>query len=171
MKKVFLIVIMFMSCYVTASAQAKRKVKSNSYNMLLKKMLNHKVPEISVDSLAKIVGDVVLLDARETDEFNVSHLAKATFVGYNNFNIDSLKVVDKNTPIVVYCSVGYRSGKVAEKLIENGFTNVQNLYGGIFEWKNANNNVIDKNGITNDVHPYSKSWGIWLKKGNKVYKK
>ncbi len=160
-----------MSGYVTASAQTKRKVKSNSYNMLLKKMLNHKVPEITVDSLAKIVDDVVLLDAREPDEFKVSHLAKATFVGYNNFNFESIKVTDKNTPIVVYCSVGYRSGKIAEKLMENGFTNVQNLYGGIFEWKNEGNMVVDEKGITNDVHPYSKSWGIWLKKGNKVYKK
>ena len=111
------------------------------------------------------------MDAREADEYNVSHLAKAKLVGYNNFNIDSLNVKDKNTPIVVYCSVGYRSGKIAEKLIEKGYTNVQNLYGGIFEWKNEGNNVVDKNGTTNDVHPYSKSWGIWLKKGNKVYKK
>ncbi len=160
-----------MSGYATASAQAKRKVKSNSYNMLLKKMLNHKVPEISVDSLVKIADEVVLLDAREPDEFNVSHLAKSKFVGYNNFTLDSLKVIDKNAPIVVYCSVGYRSGKIAEKLMENGFTNVQNLYGGIFEWKNMDNKLVDKNGITDDVHPYSKSWGIWLKKGNKVYKK
>lgn len=171
MKKVFLILMMFLSGFGTTQAQTKRKVKSNSYNVLLKKLLNTKVPEISVNSLEKMLTDVVLLDAREPDEFNVSHLANAKFVGYNNFNFDSVKVKDKNTPIVVYCSVGYRSGKIAEKLIEKGFTNVQNLYGGIFEWKNEGNDVVDKNGITNDVHPYSKSWGIWLKKGNKVYKK
>jgi len=171
MKKNFLIMMLFISGYVTVSAQAKTKVKSNSYNLLLKKLLNHQVPEITVDSLTTIVHEVVLLDAREPDEFEVSHIENATLVGYNNFNIDSLKVTNKNTPIVVYCSVGYRSGKITEKLIENGFVNVQNLYGGIFEWKNRNNKVVDKNGITNDVHPYSKSWGIWLKKGNKVYKK
>ena len=171
MRKFFLITIMFMSIFISTNAQHKRKVKSSSYNVLLKKLLKTKVPEISVDSLEKMVDDFVLLDARETDEYNVSHLAKAKLVGYNNFNIDSLNVKDKDTPIVVYCSVGYRSGKIAEKLIEKGYTNVQNLYGGIFEWKNEGNNVVDKNGITNDVHPYSKSWGIWLKKGNKVYKK
>lgn len=169
MKKYFLIIALFM--IASASAQQKIKVKSSTYNVLLKKMLNHKVPEISVDSLSKIVSNVVLLDAREPDEYKVSHLANATYVGYNNFNMDSLKIIDKKTPIVVYCSIGYRSGKITEKLMENGFVNVQNLYGGIFEWKNNNKTLVDDNGITNDVHPYSKTWGVWLKKGNKVYKK
>ncbi len=169
MKKYFLIIALFM--IASASAQQKRKVKSSTYDMLLKKMLNHKVSEITVDSLSKIVSNVVLLDARELDEYKVSHLANATYVGYNNFNMDSLKIIDKKTPIVVYCSIGYRSGKITEKLIENGFVNVQNLYGGIFEWKNNNKMLVDDNGITNDVHPYSKTWGVWLKKGKKVYKK
>lgn len=169
MKKYFLIIALFM--IGSASAQQKRKVKSSTYDILLKKMLNHKVPEITVDSLSKIVNNVVLLDAREPDEYKVSHLANALFVGYNNFNMDSLKIINKNTPIVVYCSVGYRSGKITEKLMENGFVNVQNLYGGIFEWKNNNKMLVDDKGITNDVHPYSKTWGVWLKKGNKVYKK
>ena len=169
MKKYFLIIALFL--IASASAQQKRKVKSNTYDILLKKMLNHKVPEITVDSLSKIVNDVVLLDAREPDEYKVSHLANALFVGYNNFNMDSLKIINKNTPIVVYCSVGYRSGKITEKLMENGFVNVQNLYGGIFEWKNNNKMLVDDKGITNDVHPYNKTWGVWLKKGNKVYKK
>ena len=172
MKKYFLATTLFMIVYSSSTtAQQKRKVKSSTYNILLRKLLNHNVPEITVDSLQKIVNDVVLLDARESNEFKVSHITNARFVGYNNFNIDSVEIMDKNTPIVVYCSVGYRSGKVAEKLIEKGFLNVQNLYGGIFEWKNNNNKVVDENGVTDDVHPYSKSWGVWLKKGKKVYKK
>ena len=108
-------------------------VKSKTYNLLLKKLLKHDVPEITVDSLSKINQPVLLLDARELEEFNVSHLSNAKFVGYKNFNIDSLNHTDKNQPIVVYCSVGYRSEKISEKLISAGFTNVQNLYGGIFE--------------------------------------
>ena len=145
-------------------------VKSKTYNLLLKKLLKHDVPEISVDSLSKINPSVLLLDARELEEFNVSHLSNAKFVGYKNFNIDSLSYTDKKQPIVVYCSVGYRSEKISEKLISAGFTNVQNLYGGIFEWKNKKLEVFDANGVTNNVHPYSKSWGLWLKNADKVYK-
>ncbi len=145
-------------------------VKSKSYNLLLKTLLKHDVPEISIDSLNKIKDTVLLLDAREIAEFNVSHLNNAKYVGYKTFNIDLLHNTNKNQPIVVYCSVGYRSEKVTEKLINAGFTNVQNLYGGIFEWKNKKLDVYNSNGVTNNVHPYSNTWGIWLKYADKVYK-
>lgn len=151
-------------------AQNNRMVKSNSYNLLLKKLLKHDVPEISIDSLHKIKDAVLLLDAREIAEFNVSHLSNAKYIGYKTFNIDSLHNTNKNQPIVVYCSVGYRSEKITEKLIDAGFTNVKNLYGGIFEWKNKKLDVYDANGFTNNVHPYNSAWGIWLKNANKVYK-
>ncbi len=151
-------------------AQNNRMVKSNSYNLLLKKLLKHDVPEISIDSLHKINETVLLLDAREIAEFNVSHLNNAEYVGYKTFNIDSLRNTNKNQPIVVYCSVGYRSEKITEKLMNAGFTNVKNLYGGIFEWKNKKLDVYDAKGLTNNVHPYNSTWGIWLKNADKVYK-
>lgn len=153
-----------------AKAQNNRMVQSKSYNLLLKNLLKHDVPEISIDNLNKIKNTVLLLDARETAEFNVSHLKNAKYVGYKDFNIDALKNTDKHQPIVVYCSVGYRSEKITEKLMNAGFTNVQNLYGGIFEWKNKKLDVYDADGITNNVHPYNNTWGLWLKQGNKVYK-
>ena len=47
---------------------------------------------------------------------------------------------------------------------------VYNLYGGLFEWVNQGKEVVKPNGETTEtVHAYSKSWGIWLKKGEKVY--
>ena len=151
-------------------AQNKRMVQSKSYNLLLKNLLKHDVLEISIDSFKKIKNKVLVLDARETAEYTVSHLKNAKYVGYKNFNIDVLNNTDKHQPIVVYCSVGYRSEKITEKLMNAGFTNVQNLYGGIFEWKNKKLDVYDADGITNNVHPYNNTWGLWLKNGNKVYK-
>jgi predicted sulfurtransferase len=77
--------------------------------------------------------------------------------------------IDKNTPIVVYCSIGYRSEKVGEKLLNEGFT-VYNLYGGIFNWKNSNNPVVDNNEIaTQKVHCFNQEWSKWLLKGEKIY--
>ena len=47
---------------------------------------------------------------------------------------------------------------------------VSNLYGGIFEWVNQENPVIDTTGNeTKNIHAYNKTWGVWLNKGNKVY--
>ena len=70
----------------------------------------------------------------------------------------------------MYCSSGVRSEDVAEQLKEAGFENVFNLYGGIFEWKNKDNPVVNsKDKETPKVHAFSKEWGVWLHKGKKVY--
>jgi 3-mercaptopyruvate sulfurtransferase SseA len=51
-----------------------------------------------------------------------------------------------------------------------GYTNVYNLYGGIFQWKNADGIVVTStNDTTQRVHCYDKSWSRFLKKGEKVY--
>ena len=90
---------------------------------------------MSVETLALPKTDAILLDAREEKEFKVSHLKNAICVGYDNFKLkETLEKLpeDKNTKIVVYCSLGIRSETVAHKLIEAGYTNIYNLYGGIF---------------------------------------
>ena len=77
---------------------------------------------------------------------------------------------NKNSKIVVYCSLGVRSEDVAEKLKKAGYSNVYNLYGGIFEWKNNDLEVLNLNEKpTDSIHIYSKAWSKWLKKGVKVY--
>jgi len=150
-----------------AFAQQKR-VGSDSYNLLLKTLLSHSVPEVSVVELRQ-QGPVLLLEAREKREYDGSHLKDAVFVGYNELNLSLLNQTDKNRPIVVYCSVGYRREKVAKKLQTQGFKNVQNLYGGIFKWTNEGTAVFNKEGKTCAVHAYNRTWGMWLKTAEKVY--
>lgn len=155
-----------LSFFTSCSAQ----VSSGSYNTMLKTLLKHSVPEITVDSLEKCIGNVILLDARELAEYNVSHITGARHVGYDNFSMQTVAGIAKDRHIVVYCSVGYRSEKITEKLKAAGFTQVSNLYGGIFEWVNQGNKVVDNSGKpTTKVHAYSKTWGVWLTRGEKVY--
>lgn len=162
-KTSFLLALLLLSVWV-CSAQ----VKSAAYRSMLKNLLSHTVPEITVDS-ARQVSNAVFLDAREPKEFEVSHLQNAKYVGYDHFSMANLPAVPKDTPVIVYCSVGYRSEKVAEKLIAAGYTNVSNMYGGIFEWVNEGQSVYNKDGATPKVHAYNRTWGVWLKKGKKVY--
>lgn len=116
--------------------------------------------------------DLVLLDAREPEEYQVSHIKGAVFSGFSNFSAEAISesIQDKAAPIVVYCSLGIRSEKISEKLKEEGYTNIRNLYGGIFEWKNKGFAVFDSEGMeTEKVHAYSKSWSKWLTNGEKIY--
>jgi len=138
---------------------------------VLKKYNTESVPYITVNKLKTVSSDIVLLDAREKNEFKVSHIKNALFVGYEKFNLQKTikKLPNKDAKIVVYCSLGVRSEDIAEQLKNKGYTKVYNLYGGIFEWKNEGNRVFTKGIETNKVHAYSKEWGTWLLKGEKVY--
>lgn len=162
----FLILAVFLTI---KNIKAQTHVDNKAYDVMLSTLLKHSVPEISVDSLQKNPNSL-LLDTRAKPEFDVSHLQNARWVGYDEFDLYVVDSLEKNTPIVVYCSVGYRSEKIAEKLVNAGFTDVQNLYGGIFEWVNNGYPIVDQQGMpTQKIHAYSKSWGVWLKKGEKVY--
>lgn len=107
-----------------------------------------------------------LLDARPQQEYDVSHLPGAIVVGYDDFAIDNvLSKVPVMDTVVVYCSVGYRSGKIGEKLQRAGYKNVYNLSGGIFGWANDGHSLVNlENKETKKVHGFNKKWSKWLKK-------
>jgi rhodanese-related sulfurtransferase len=166
MKKLLrLLLLPFTLLSITASGQ----VKSKAYNTLLSTLLSHTVTEISVQEASQIENTAIFLDAREPEEYQVSKIKNAIPVGYDKFDISSVKEIPKDSEIIIYCSVGYRSEKIAEKLIANGYTNVSNLYGGIFEWKNQGHEVSDSVGITENTHAFNLAWGVWLNVGKKVY--
>ncbi|MCF6279206.1 MAG: rhodanese-like domain-containing protein [Flavobacteriaceae bacterium] len=160
--KIFVALFIFS---ITCNAQA-------DLPKLLIELNEETVPYISVDSLKLILRKVILLDAREKNEYKVSHLRGAKYVGYTNFNLKKAMkdLPEKDAKIVVYCSLGVRSEDVGEKLKNAGYTNVLNLYGGIFDWKNKDYKVYDtKEKETQKVHAFDEDWGKWLLKGEKVY--
>ncbi len=143
-----------------------------SISVLLEKQNHGNVPYITVQELAMPKTNALILDAREALEYKTSHLENAVFVGYDTFKIDSIKSMftNKEEKIVVYCSVGIRSEKIAKQLKKAGYTNVYNLYGGIFQWKNNGFKIFDtEEKETENVHVSSKYWAKFLLKGNKVY--
>ncbi|WP_010518224.1 rhodanese-like domain-containing protein [Croceivirga radicis] len=166
MKKNYWIWLTVFVSFISACAQ---KTIPESLAALNKESVTY----ISVDELRSNPNSYIILDAREQKEFAVSHLPNAVFVGYKNFELKRIRgklPEKKETPIVVYCSIGVRSENIGERLQKAGFTNVKNLYGGIFEWSNKGYPLIDKNNnTTKKVHAYSKQWGKLLTNGEKVY--
>ena len=145
--------------------------QSADYQKMLEGYYND-FPTISCTDASKKVGNsnVVFLDTREQKEFNISHIKGAKCVGYDNFSMTSVKSIPKNAEIIVYCSIGARSQNIGEQLKKAGYTNVKNLYGGIFQWNNSGlPKVNSSEKSTSRIHGYSKDWGKWLKKGTIVY--
>ncbi len=99
-----------------------------------------------------------LIDVRDEKEFLVSRIPGAV-------NIKSTEQTGfpKESTIIVYCSVGYRSARLADQLSKAGFSNVRNLRGSIFEWANKDYPLTDGGKPTSFVHPYNSNWGILLK--------
>lgn len=161
----FLLLILVFCITITATAQ---RILNPEFDALLKKELNHNVPEMEVRKLRNEKG-ITLLDVRSQKEYNVSHIEGALFIDFVQFGIEDVKTLDKKTPIVVYCSVGSRSEKVAQLLIENDFQEVHNLYGGIFEWSNQQFPLVDtKQNQTLNIHGVTKIWSKWIDHGNVV---
>lgn len=141
-------------------------VNNPDFDRTIRQYLDFTIPTISCAELSDIKDQVVLLDARERNEYRVSHIDGARHLGYKKFNEQALNDLDKDQPIVVYCSIGYRSEKMGEKLEKLGFTNVTNLYGSIFEWVNQGFDVVDDSGEpTKKLHTYNRSWSRWVEEG------
>ncbi|NJO31473.1 MAG: rhodanese-like domain-containing protein [Richelia sp. SL_2_1] len=114
----------------------------------------------------------LIIDARSPEEYAVSHLESAQLIQTDNLDLNKiiLSEVPLNKPIVVYCSIGYRSAKVAQQLSSAGYENVFNLSGGIFQWVNQGNPVFQNQHPVEVVHPYNSIWGKLLKSKYHAYK-
>lgn len=140
------------------------------FNRKVNKVLNYSVEVIGVQELNKNMDKYVLLDIRELEEYTTSHIPGAIYFGSDKPKYQVLDDIPKDTPIVVYCSIGYRSEKMGEKLLKRGYTNVQNLYGSIFEWANCGYPLEDPmEHATQAVHTYNKRWSKWVT--NEAYEK
>lgn len=164
MKNILVFISVFVLSIQFGNAQEQLKDVLDKHN-------DHSIPYVTIEDL-NIEENIVLLDSREPKEFKTSHIKNAVLVGYDHFNIKNVtkQIKDKNQKIVVYCSLGIRSETIAKKIKDAGYTNVYNLYGGIFEWSNNNFPVVDsKEKETKKVHTFNKDWSKWLLKGEKIY--
>jgi rhodanese-related sulfurtransferase len=128
-----------------------------------------RINPIELKRILKANENLILLDVRESNEYNVSHLPNALHFGYETQNWLLLDNLPKDTPIIVYCSIGARSQVVEEELLKKGFSNVRNLHGGIFLWSNSDFLLIDSNGHpTSKIHGYDQTWGKWIIDKDKI---
>jgi adenylyltransferase/sulfurtransferase len=92
--------------------------------------------ELSPADLKKRIDrgeDLVLLDVREPQEWEISRIGGATFISLSRlpYALNELSTADE---IVAYCRSGVRSRKALQLLHESGFRKVRNLTGGINAW-------------------------------------
>jgi molybdopterin/thiamine biosynthesis adenylyltransferase/rhodanese-related sulfurtransferase len=91
----------------------------------------------TVDVEARLAKESLnVLDVREPDEFEQGALAGAINNprGHHEAQIET-RIVDKSSPVVVYCAGGVRSAFATKTLQDLGYTNVVSMAGGFGKWK------------------------------------
>jgi molybdopterin/thiamine biosynthesis adenylyltransferase/rhodanese-related sulfurtransferase len=93
------------------------------------------VDTAAADEARRRSGTVVL-DVREPDEYDQGALPGAIHIprGHLESQIEG-KIVDKQTPVVVYCAGGVRSAFAAKTLQDLGYADVVSMAGGFGRWK------------------------------------
>ncbi len=116
-------------------------------------------PEIRVPEFAglRTAANTVLVDVREKKEYAVSIIPGAV----TQKEFERRKERFRDYRIVVYCTIGYRSGEYTEKLVEEGF-DALNLVGGVLAWAHDGFSFTRQGGQsdTNRVHVYGKKWNL-----------
>lgn len=100
-----------------------------------------RIKEISPQALhAKLQQKepVILIDVREDHEWPTGCIPSAIHIGRGIIERDiEKKIPDPETPIIVYCSGGFRSSLVADNLQLMGYKNVYSLESGLQGWCDA----------------------------------
>jgi rhodanese-related sulfurtransferase len=99
------------------------------------------IREVGPAEAEKILSEsteIQLVDVRTRGEVDRGFIAGASHIDYMQWEVFTagVKNLDKSKPVMLYCKVGGRSHKAAQYLVENGFTEVYDLRGGIVAWKN-----------------------------------
>lgn len=124
--------------------------------------LHPRVRWLTTGALASLVREphaAVLLDARGEDEFAVSHLRSARRIDPDAPLLDRIA---PDQPLVVYCSVGWRSALAIEAMPADRALRAFNLEGGLFAWANEGRELVRGGRRVHDVHPYSRPWALFL---------
>lgn len=105
----------------------------------------------------------LLLDVRSAAEWQVSHLPGALRCEDADAAIAAARQRQVGR-IVVYCSIGERSSRLAGQVLAQApELQVHDLAGGIFTWAAEDRPLIDVAGRpTRLVHPYDAAWGRLL---------
>jgi len=78
----------------------------------------------------------MLLDVRTSEEYAEGHIAGATLIPVQEL-AERLAEVPHDKQVYVYCHSGKRSARASTLLAEKGYTNIENIVGGIEAWKDA----------------------------------
>jgi rhodanese-related sulfurtransferase len=138
-KKVCLIFLVFSIFLFTGCIGQK----STPQSLNLETSGPDKITQAELATLIHEQNDFLLIDVRTEGEYAQGHLPGAIVIPYNEFDTRYTEILDyRDKKVVLYCHVGGMGDHSGRVLLDKGFTNVQNLEGGIARWKNTGGKIV-----------------------------
>ena len=144
--KIFLATAIIFANLTFSATTALAEETNNLNSGNISSETNIAVTDVSVAQAVDLINNknALIIDVRTPEEFAESHLPEA-----NNFpvdtlsqNIETIKKLQRDKPLLVYCRSGKRSARATEILQNLGVNSVHNLKGGIKAWSDANNPLV-----------------------------
>lgn len=158
MFKNLLLVLVFSTNFLSAQ-------NTNLYDFI-NKNISFKNDTIGVLN-AKIQNDVLWIDARSYSEYSKGSIANSININAVHPILTELNSFAKNKNIIVVSNFGYRGDILANELKKNGFTQVKVLYGGLIDWVNQQNGLVnDKDATSYLIHLGEKENAVYLTNNN-----
>ena len=106
--------------------------------------IRSQIDELDPSEVKALNGSAVLLDVRESEEWDAGHIPGAKHIprGYLESRVEGAIGSDRDQKVVIYCASGQRSALAANTLKELlGYENVFSMNGGITLWKDRGYDV------------------------------
>lgn len=81
-------------------------------------------------------NEIVLVDVRETSEYEVEHIAGALLLPLSSFDPEVFPSIPGKS-VVLHCAVGKRSEAAGKMLLKEGHGDIVHMAGGLDAWKSA----------------------------------
>jgi rhodanese-related sulfurtransferase len=153
-----LLLTFMLSVSLVVAAQSNIEKKQRIEILIESFSSEFSIPQVDVFTAKQLLTEktAVFLDVRSAKEMQISMIPNA--ITKQQFEKNS--ELYKNSNIITYCTIGYRSSQYAEQWNKRGF-HMSNLRGSLLLWTHAGGPLVGPDGKpTHRVHVYGKKWNL-----------
>ncbi len=103
--------------------------------LLKGEIMIHNVTVSELKELLDNNADITLIDCREQGEWDEARIEQAKLIPLSDFQNQYSEILkDKDAKILIHCRSGKRSLQACQILMQEGYSNLSNIEGGILAW-------------------------------------
>lgn len=132
-------------CLVVGTTAFAQKTADKKQPAVTKPAAKPAVQDVTVDAAEKLIEarkDLVVLDVRTIEEYDMAHIPGAKNASFIDTKFDEQLKEFEGKPVLVHCAAGNRSLRAVMKMQAEGkFPEIYHLPGGFTAWQEAGKSV------------------------------